>query len=172
MFRNRDEVRTRLLEIAERFRQKGAISPEKAMTAQKLGLPPRFEQAVHRRLGQTGIFVETNGKYYLNEERFKQFEERRAKARQNTEAGGTYGGREPTWSRVAAILLMLPIGLILLAMIYFLGFGGGYFPGEFLIVLLLIFLALFVVRFVLWSSRRRRWREQFSAAWMGAEGFF
>ena len=164
MFRNRDEIRRRILEVVERFRQKGAISPEKAMTAQELGLPPRFEQAMHRRLGQTGIFVETNGKYYLNEQQLKQFEERRSRARsKSTEADGMYGGREPTWSRVVAILLMLPIGLIVLAMIYFLGFGGGYFPGEFLIVLLIIFLALFVVRIVLWSSRRRRWREQFSA---------
>ena len=55
MFRNRDEIRRMLLEIVERFRQKGAISPEKATTAQELGLPPRFEQAMHRRLGQTGI---------------------------------------------------------------------------------------------------------------------
>jgi len=132
MFRNGDEIRRRLLEIVERFRQKGAVSPEKAMASQELGLPPRFEQAMHRRLGQTGIFVETNGKYYLDEQQLKQFEERRAKARsESTEAGGTYGGRGPTWSRVAAILLMLPIGLIVLAMIYFLGFGGGYFPGNF-----------------------------------------
>jgi len=65
MFGNRKEVRRRLLEVVERFRRKGATSPETAMTAQELGLPPRFNQAMHKRLGQTGIFVEVDGKYYL-----------------------------------------------------------------------------------------------------------
>jgi hypothetical protein len=72
-------MRRRLHEIIERFRQKGATSPEKAMTPQELGLPPRFEEAMHRRLGQLGIFVEINGKYYLNEERLEQIQEQRAK---------------------------------------------------------------------------------------------
>ena len=78
MFRDREEMRRRLTEIIEKFRQKGATSPEKAMTIQELSLPPRFEQAMRRRLGQTGIFVEVNGKYYLNEERLKQIKEERA----------------------------------------------------------------------------------------------
>jgi len=162
MFRDRAEIRRRLLEIVELFRRKRATSPEKAMTAQELGLPPRFEQAMHRRLGQTGIFVETNGKYYLDEERLKQFQERRVQARQgSSETGGGYRSREPTWSRMIAILLMLPIGLIVVvAVLYFVGFGGGYFPGEFLIILLVVFLALFVVRILFWRSRQRRWREQ------------
>jgi len=64
-------MRRRLQKIVEMFRKKGATSPEKAMNLQELGLPIRFEQAMHRRLGQTGIFVEVNGKYYLNEERLK-----------------------------------------------------------------------------------------------------
>ncbi len=66
MFRNREERRRRLQEIIMRFRQKGATSPEKAMTVQELGLPPRFEEAMHRRLGETGIFVRIGDKYYLN----------------------------------------------------------------------------------------------------------
>jgi hypothetical protein len=45
------------------------------MTAQELGLPPSFEEAMKRRLGRSGIFVEVNGKYYLSEERLKQIEE-------------------------------------------------------------------------------------------------
>jgi len=67
MFRNPEEIRRRLNQIVEKFRQKGATSPEKAMTLQELDLSPSFEQAMHRRLGQTGIFVELNGKYYLKE---------------------------------------------------------------------------------------------------------
>ena len=88
MFRDREEMRRRLQGIIEKFRQKGATSPEKAMTIQELGLPPRFEEAMHRRLGQSGIFVEINGKYYLNEERLKQIEEQRAKMGSGSSGGG------------------------------------------------------------------------------------
>jgi hypothetical protein len=114
MFRDREEMRRRLHEIIERFRQKGATSPEKAMTIQELGLPPRFEEAMHRRVGQLGIFVEINGKYYLNEERLKQIQEQRAKG--GSAGGGGSGWSRagpPTWSRVVGILLMLPIGIII-----------------------------------------------------------
>lgn len=74
----REEIRQRLTELVARFREKGATTPEKAMTLQELELPPRFEQAMHRRLGRTGIFVEVNGKYYLSEERLKEVQERLA----------------------------------------------------------------------------------------------
>jgi hypothetical protein len=59
-FGRREEIRKRITEVAGKLREKGAISPEKAMTIQELGLPPRFEDAMHRRLGRSGIFVETN----------------------------------------------------------------------------------------------------------------
>ena len=160
MFRDREERRRRLYGIIERFRQKGATSPEKAMTVQELGLPPRFEEAMHRRLGQSGIFVEVNGKYYLNEERLKQIQEQRAKAGagRNRSDGWSQTGGPPTWSRIVAILLMLPIGLIIaFALIYFATPTGGYFPGEFLIILIVIFLVLAVVRLLFWRSRRRYW---------------
>jgi hypothetical protein len=65
------DFRRRIYTIAQKFRDEGAISPEHAMTAQELGLGPRFEEAMKRRLGQTGIFVEVNGKYYLNEARLE-----------------------------------------------------------------------------------------------------
>jgi ABC-type multidrug transport system fused ATPase/permease subunit len=74
VFRRQAEIRDRLLEIIEKFRQKGAISPEKAMTAEELGLPPRFEEVMKRRLGRLGIFVEVDGKYYLSEEKVQQLE--------------------------------------------------------------------------------------------------
>ena len=35
------------------------------MTAQELGLGPRFEEAMQGRLGKKEIFVEGNCKYYL-----------------------------------------------------------------------------------------------------------
>lgn len=72
MFRQRGEVKKWLLKVIEKFRQEGAVSSERAMTAQELGLPPSFQEAMKRRLGRSGIFVEVNGKYYLSEERLKQ----------------------------------------------------------------------------------------------------
>jgi len=72
MFRRRDEIRKRLEDVIAKFRQKGAVSPERAMTPEELSLPPRFREAMKRRLGRSGIFVEVNGKYYLSEERLKE----------------------------------------------------------------------------------------------------
>ena len=162
MFGDREGMRRRLQDIIEKFRQKGATSPEKAMTIQELGLPPRFEEAMHRRLGQSGIFVEINGKYYLNEERLKQIQEQRAKMGYGGGVGGGWDrGGPPSWYRAVGIFLTLPIGIIIaLVLFYFLIYKGGFFPGEFLIILLVIFLALFVVRILFWSSRRRYWRER------------
>lgn len=161
MFRNREGMRRRLHEIIEKFRQKGATSPEKAMIIQELGLPPRFEEAMHRRLGQSGIFVEINGKYYLNEERLKQIQEQRAKEESGS-GGGSGWSRSgpPTWPHVVGILLMLPIGIIIaLVLFYFVAFRGGFFPGEFLIVFVVIFLGLALARLLFWRSRRRYWSD-------------
>lgn len=83
MFRKRNEIRERLLEVVEKFRQKGAISPERAMTAEEIGLPPQFKEAMKRRLGQSGVFVEINGKYYLSEERLKEIKEQFASRRRS-----------------------------------------------------------------------------------------
>jgi len=159
MFRNPEEIKRRLNEIVEKFRQKGATSPEKAMTIQELDLPPRFEQAMHRRLGQSGIIVEVNGKYYLNEERLKQIQEQRANS-----ASGSYGSgrqRSPTWLRYIGILLMLPIGLIVVVVLYFFftQTGTGYYPGEFLIILIVVLLGVFAARLLFWRSRRRYWGQ-------------
>ena len=77
LFRQREEIRRWIEQIVQKFRQQGALTPETAKTATELGLPPRFEEAMKRRLGQSGIFVEVNGKYYLSEDRLKQVEEMR-----------------------------------------------------------------------------------------------
>ena len=76
MFRRREEIRKQLTDVITKFRAKGALNPEKAKTIEELGLPTRFEEAMHRRLGKTGIFLEVNGKYYLSEERLKAVKER------------------------------------------------------------------------------------------------
>lgn len=70
-----------MFELVERFRQKGATSPDKAMSLEELGLPPRFEYIMRGRLRKLGIFVEKDDKYYLSEERLKQLEERRSTIR-------------------------------------------------------------------------------------------
>jgi hypothetical protein len=147
-------------EIVERFRQKGATSPEKAMTIQELGLPTRFGEAMHRRLGQSGIFVEINGKYYLNEERLKQIREQRVKRGPGNSGGGWSRTSPPTWFRIVGILLMLPIGLIIAVLLYYVfGFRGGFFSGEFLLVFAGVFLVSFVARLLFRMERRKYWRE-------------
>jgi hypothetical protein len=163
MFRDREEMRRRLHEIIERFRQKGATSAEKAMTIQELGLPPRFEEAMHRRLGQSGIFVQVDGKYYLNEDRLKQIQEQRAKGFGSGGGGGWSRAGSPTWSRVVGILLMMPIGVIIaLVLFYFVAPRGGFFPGEFFVVFVVILVGLALARMLFWRSRRRYCREQWS----------
>jgi hypothetical protein len=66
----------RILEIVETFRKNGAMSPETAMALEELGLPPMFGMMLQGPMGQSGIFVEHNGKYYLSEERLRRMQER------------------------------------------------------------------------------------------------
>jgi lipoate-protein ligase A len=76
MFRRREEIIRKVMELVEKFREKGALSPEKAMSIKELGLPDRFEEAMKRRLGKTGVFIQVNGRYYLSEERLKEIKEK------------------------------------------------------------------------------------------------
>jgi hypothetical protein len=69
------------MELIEKFRQKGALSPEKALTAEEMDLPPEFKERMKRRLGQLGVFVGVNGKYYLSEQRLKEVQEKIAERR-------------------------------------------------------------------------------------------
>jgi hypothetical protein len=75
-------MRERVLRLIERFRSKGAVSPDTAMTVEELGLGSRFQMAMSRRLGRLGIFVEQNGKYYLSDEKLKEFRDWLAARRQ------------------------------------------------------------------------------------------
>jgi YVTN family beta-propeller protein len=52
----------------KKFQEKGAISPETALTAEELGLSRIFVRIIERRKGQTKIFLEINGKYYLDQQ--------------------------------------------------------------------------------------------------------
>jgi len=58
----------RMRQIIRTFQDKGAISPETALTADELGLPRLFVRIMKRRQGKTKVFIEINGRYYLNQE--------------------------------------------------------------------------------------------------------
>ncbi len=58
----------RINQNIKKFLEKGAISPETAMTAKELGLSRIFVRFMERRKGQTKLFKEVNGKYYLDQE--------------------------------------------------------------------------------------------------------
>ena len=68
----------------------------------------------------------------------------------------------PTRRSIVSTLLMLPIGLIivLLLLLSFVAFRRVYFPGELLLIVVVIFLGLFVIRTLYWRSRRKYWHEQ------------
>jgi ATP-binding cassette subfamily B protein len=66
----------RMMEIVEVFLKNGATSPDAAMSLDQLGLPPMFEMMLRGPMGQTGLFMEYKGKYYISEKRFKLMQER------------------------------------------------------------------------------------------------
>jgi hypothetical protein len=148
--------RHRFREIIAKFREKGATSPEKAMTAQELGLPPRFEQAMKRRLGSTGIFVEISGKYYLDEARLQQVEERR-RADGVTAQGGRWASRKNV---LALRMARLAIGMtaILLALANILYIGSAYLRIA-VVLLVVVWVALTAFQFYYLARLRRRWTE-------------
>jgi len=156
MFRDQETIQPRLNTLVETFRQKGATNPQKAMTIQELGLPPRFEEAMHRRLGQWGIFLETNGKYYLNEERLKPFKEQRPKHRPNTtrETEPNRPGGQ-TFFRIAGPLLILPFSIVMIttAFYYLVNAGTNYLPEKLIIIVLIILLVLPIAQLLLWRTR-------------------
>jgi len=138
--------------IVARFREKGATSPEKAMTAQELGLPPRFEEAMKRRLGATGIFVEVGGKYYLDEAKLKQVQEERR-------AGGWGGGGRGQWGSMLAIrIARMAVGLVavVLALSNILFVRSAYLSFA-VLGLIVLWVALTVFQLFYLSRARSRW---------------
>jgi hypothetical protein len=57
----------RIQHIIRTFQAKGAISPETALTAKELGLSRLFVRIMKRRQGRTKVFIEVDGKYYLDQ---------------------------------------------------------------------------------------------------------
>ena len=62
----------RIRQVIKTFQTKGAISPETALTAEELGLSRLFVRIMKRRKGRTTIFMEINGRYYLNQDALKE----------------------------------------------------------------------------------------------------
>jgi hypothetical protein len=58
--------------VNSKIQGKRGLSPEKTLAPEKLGLQPRSKEAMQRRLGRTGIFMEVKGKYYFSEQRLKE----------------------------------------------------------------------------------------------------
>jgi hypothetical protein len=144
----------RIQEIAARFREKGATSPEKAMTIEELGLPPRFGMAMHRRLGASGIFVEVSGKYYLDETRLQQFQQRRAGG-----FGGAGGGAwQSRQNMIALRLARMAVGiatiLLVLANILFI---RSLDVTAIVVTLFVVWVVLTVFQFYYLARMRSRW---------------
>lgn len=62
----------RIRRIIETFETKGALSPDTALTAEELGLSRLFVRVMKRRRGKTRVFVEVNGRYYLDEKALRE----------------------------------------------------------------------------------------------------
>jgi DNA-binding PadR family transcriptional regulator len=75
MFGRLAEIKGMVLKEVEKFRQKGAVSPEKAMSVEELGLSPKFKAFLRSSPRVLGVFVKVDNKYYLSEERLKKIEE-------------------------------------------------------------------------------------------------
>lgn len=144
--------------LVDAFRAKGATGPDKAMTAQELGLPPRFEEAMKGRLGATGIFVEVGGKYYLDEAKLKQVREERM-------AGGWGGGGNGgSWARgnmltIRIARMVVGVTAVLLALINIL-LVRNLDLSLVVVALLVLWMALTVYQIYRFSRMRRRWGAQ------------
>lgn len=156
LFRQPGGMRRRIAEIAQKFREKGATSPERAMSAQELGLPPRFEEAMKRRLGQTGIFVEVGGKYYLNEARLEQLARER---------GGTMGGvrRSMMTLRIARMAVVVVLLITILTNLFVRNTSVWI-----LIAGLIVVLVILTVMQIYYTSRMRGRRSDNSS--LGNQG--
>jgi len=147
MFRQRDEIRKWLFEVIERFRQRGAVSPERAMTAQELGLPLGFQEAMKRRLGRSGIFVEVNGKYYLSEERLKQM-----RGLGNAEAAAWSSRKRILTLRIVQMITVVLFVTLMLANIFVQSWEMRVISSSFLVV----WLAVCILQIYYLSRARRR----------------
>jgi hypothetical protein len=104
--------RRRLQEVIAIFGEKGATSPERAMTAQELGLPPRFEEVMKWHLVRRGLFVKVGGKYYMDEARLQKLE-----VKWGTRAGDVTEEGRASIRKIAALrMVRLVVGIAALTL--------------------------------------------------------
>jgi ABC-type multidrug transport system fused ATPase/permease subunit len=153
MFGGHKQIERWFHDVVERFRQKGAISPDRAMTAEELDLPPRFEEAMKRRLGRSGVFVEVNGKYYLSEERLKQIEEMRSAG------GGAWNPR----SRIMSLRLVQLITIVLFVILFLVNLYVQSWELRLVsAVILVVWLLIAILQIYYLSQARKRFSRQVS----------
>ena len=133
MQRNRDRWGQWIETLAQKFREKGATSPDKALSAQALGVHEMFQEAMKKRLGQTSIFVEINGKYYMNEERLREFEQRWQSA-----GAGNYGFGRARRNWFALRMFRMILGVVILTLVLVNFFTSRSLDLWYLIVVLII----------------------------------
>lgn len=75
MFGRLAEIREMAYTEVEKFRKNGAVSPEKAMTVEELGLSPKFITFLNGSPRLLGVFVKVDNRYYLSEDQLKKIEE-------------------------------------------------------------------------------------------------
>jgi hypothetical protein len=121
-----------------------------------LGLHPRFQEAMHGRLGQTGIFVEANGKYYLDERRLAQMNQSNFGSR-GRGMGGRQSARETLFGlRTARLVIGIAMILLFFSNLFlFHSFLTWFLIGGLLIgVIVISILQLYYL-----SRARRMWRR-------------
>jgi hypothetical protein len=151
MFERRERIQRWFNDVVEKFRQKGAVNPDKAMTAEELGLPPRFEEAMKKRLGRLGVFVEVNGKYYLSEERLKQVDEMRS-AR-----GAAWNPR----NRIMTLRLFQLVTIVLFISLFLVNlFVQSWELRIVSVVVLVVWLVIAMLQIYFLSRVRRRYASQ------------
>ena len=149
MFVPREGRGGKLREIISTFRVKGATSPERAMTIQELGVPPRFEEAMHRRLGATGIFVEVSGKYYLDEAKLKQIQDERM-----ARGGMGGGGHRGTMASIRTAKMAVGFAAVLLILVNIVFVRS--LDISFVVLSLLVVWLIISLYQILYFSRLRR----------------
>jgi len=145
MFERGGEIEKWFSEVVGKFREKGAVSPDKAMTVGELGLPPRFEDAMKRRLGRLGVFVEVNGKYYLSEERLKQIQDLRSAS------GAAWASRK----KMLTLRIVQMVAVVLFLVFLFAGFYASWLR-VIALLFLVVWLAISIFQIYYLSRIRRR----------------
>lgn len=160
MFRQPGGFRQRIENLAQKFREKGATSPERAMTVQDLGLPPMFERAMQRRLGQTGIFVQVGDKYYLNEARLAEVEQRR----QGQMGGGMRGGMGGIRQNILTIRIirMIVVVITIALVVYNILTARRADIWEVIVILFVVWIALTIFQIYYLAEARSRRRNQWA----------